>query len=77
MLPSSHYQKALDGLRADSYTVKEEDPAHPSPTRYAHINPYGRHRFDLGGVVVGAGPVGIAVTRGASVARTDGRYGRG
>ncbi len=44
-----HYQKALDGLRAEGYAVNEEDLAHLSPTRYAHVNPYGRYRFDLYG----------------------------
>ena len=42
-----HYQEALDGLRAEGYPVNGEDLAHLSPTRYAHVNPYGRYRFDL------------------------------
>jgi hypothetical protein len=50
---------------ADGYTAKEEDTATPSPTRYAHINLYRRPSCDL------------ALTGRASVARTDGRYGRG
>jgi rRNA maturation protein Nop10 len=27
-----------------------------SPTRYAHVNPYGRYRFDLGEVAGGEEP---------------------
>lgn len=42
-----YYQKVLDELREEGYPVNEEDLAHLSPTRYAHINPYGRYRFDL------------------------------
>ena len=42
------YQEALDELRAEDYPVNDGDLAHLSPTRYAHINPYGRYRFDLG-----------------------------
>jgi len=42
-----HYQGALDKLRAVGYPVNDEDLAHLSPTRYAHVNPYGRYRFDL------------------------------
>lgn len=41
------YQEALDELRAEGYPVNEEDLGHLSPTRYAHVNPYGRYRFDL------------------------------
>ena len=43
------YQEALDGLRAEGHPVDDGDLAHLSPTRYAHVNPYGRYRFDLGG----------------------------
>ena len=53
------YQAALDGLRAEGYPVNDDDLAHLSPTRYAHVNPYGRYRFDLEGNRVqgpGAGP---------------------
>lgn len=41
------YQKILDELRSEGFPVNEEDLAHLSPTRYGHINPYGRYRFDL------------------------------
>ncbi len=42
-----HYQGTLDDLRIEGYPVNDEDLAHLSPTRYAHVNPYGRYRFDL------------------------------
>ncbi len=45
-----HYQEALDGLRSDGYPVNDEDLAHLSPIRYAHVNPYGRYHFDFGAV---------------------------
>lgn len=35
------------GIRGEGYPVNEEDLVHLSPTRYAHVNPYGRYRFDL------------------------------
>ena len=41
------YQNILDELRSEGFTVNEDDLAHLSPTRYGHINPYGRYRFDL------------------------------
>ena len=41
------YQKILDELRSEGFLVNEEDLAHLSPTRYGHINPYGRYHFDL------------------------------
>ena len=50
------YQEALDELRSDSYPVNDEDLSHLSPTRYAHVNPYGRYRFDLGEVAGGEEP---------------------
>lgn len=43
-----HYQGALDGLRTEGYPVRDESLAHLSPTRYAQVNPYGRHYFHLG-----------------------------
>ena len=42
------YGEILDGLRAEGYPVNDEDLAHLSPTRYGHVNPYGRYRYDLG-----------------------------
>ena len=41
------YGQILDELRAEGYPVYDEDLAHLSPTRYGHVNPYGRYRFDL------------------------------
>jgi TnpA family transposase len=34
-------------LRAEGKTVNEEDIARLSPARYEHINPYGKHRFEV------------------------------
>ena len=42
-----HYQKILAELRSEGFPVHEEDLMHLSPTRYGHINPYGRYHFDL------------------------------
>ena len=42
-----YYDRILDDLRSEGYAVNEADLAHLSPVRYAHINPYGRYRFDL------------------------------
>lgn len=53
-----HYQGALDDLRAEGHPVNDEDLAHLSPTSYAHVNPYGRYRFDLGPRRRGASPAG-------------------
>jgi hypothetical protein len=39
--------KVLDQLRGEGYPVNEADLVHLSPTRYTHVNPYGRYRFDL------------------------------
>ena len=50
------YREALDGLRAEGYPVNDKDLAHLSPTRYAHINPYGRYRFEVEAVAANAEP---------------------
>lgn len=42
-----YYQRILDQLAQEGHPANEEDLAHLSPTRYGHINPYGRYRFDL------------------------------
>jgi TnpA family transposase len=39
--------KALDALRADDISVRDEDLAHLAPTLRAHINPYGKYSFDV------------------------------
>ncbi|CAA9459409.1 MAG: hypothetical protein AVDCRST_MAG02-1985 [uncultured Rubrobacteraceae bacterium] len=43
------YREALAALRVERYPVGDEDLARLSPARYAHVCPYGRYRFDLGG----------------------------
>jgi TnpA family transposase len=40
------FQRVLHQLTGDGYLVNEEDLSHLSPTRHAHVNPYGRYRFD-------------------------------
>jgi TnpA family transposase len=42
------YGEILEELRSEGFPVNDEDVAHLSPTRYGHVNPYGRYRFDLG-----------------------------
>jgi TnpA family transposase len=37
----------IERLRAEGKTVNEEDIARLSPARYEHINPYGKHRFEV------------------------------
>ncbi len=37
------------------YPLKDEDIAHLWPTRYAHINPYGRYTIDVDGDLPEAG----------------------
>lgn len=41
------YGEVLDELRAEGHPLNDEDVAHLSPTKYGHVNPYGRYRFDL------------------------------
>jgi hypothetical protein len=41
------YGEILEGQRAEGFPVNDEDLVHLSPTRYGHVNPYGRYRFDL------------------------------
>ncbi len=38
---------ALEQLKAEGHTVNDEDVVHLSPARYAHINPYGKYRFNV------------------------------
>lgn len=42
-----YMQAALEHLRENSYPVCETDLVHLSPARFAHINRYGKYRFDL------------------------------
>jgi rRNA maturation protein Nop10 len=37
----------LDQLKAEGYPVDDADVAHLWPARYAHINPYGKYRFNV------------------------------
>jgi hypothetical protein len=39
----------LDQLKAEGYPVDDGDVAHLWPARYAHINPYGKYRFNVDG----------------------------
>ena len=38
---------AIEQLRAESYLVRDEDIAHFSPTRFEHVNPYGKYTFAI------------------------------
>jgi TnpA family transposase len=38
---------AIEQLKAEGHTVNDEDVAHLSPARYAHLNPYGKYRFNV------------------------------
>lgn len=46
-LEHSSIPKILAEMRFEGYPLNEEDFVHLSPTRYGHINPYGRYHFDL------------------------------
>ena len=39
----------LDQLRTEDHNVDDGDVVHLSPARYAHINPYGKYRFNVEG----------------------------
>jgi TnpA family transposase len=43
-----YMQAALDELQRQGHLMNEADLVHLSPARYAHINPYGKFRFELG-----------------------------
>src|SRR5438552_9856461 len=38
---------AIEQLKHQGYEVNDEDVRHLSPARYAHINPYGKYRFNI------------------------------
>lgn len=40
--------RVIKDLKADGYSVSDEDIAHVSPARFRHINPYGKYSFDVG-----------------------------
>ena len=42
-----YMEAALDQLRADGYTVKDEDVARLSPLLHEHINMLGRYSFSV------------------------------
>jgi hypothetical protein len=42
-----YMQAVLDQLRAENYSVREDDLAHLSPARFEHLNPYGKYDFPL------------------------------
>ncbi len=44
---SMYMEAALDQLRADGYTVKDEDVARLSPLLHEHINMLGRYSFSV------------------------------
>ncbi len=46
-LPPLRSVKVLDQLRADGYTVKDEDVARLSPLLHEHINMLGRYSFSV------------------------------
>lgn len=50
-----YYQKVLDELAREGYSLRDEDIAHLWPTRYAHINPYGKYTIDVDGELPQAG----------------------
>ena len=37
----------LDQLQTEDHNVDDGDVVHLSPARYAHINPYGKYRFNV------------------------------
>ena len=37
----------MEQLRQEGYPVQDSDLAHIWPTRYAHINVYGKYHFNL------------------------------
>ena len=39
----------LDQLQTEDHNVDDGDVVHLSPARYAHINPYGKYRFNVAG----------------------------
>lgn len=54
---------AIEELRSEGHLVDDEDLIHLSPSRYEHINPYGKYRFDVEG--------GLGRTRLRPLRRSD------
>ena len=46
----------LDQLRTEDHNVDNGDVVHLSPARYAHINPYGKYRYNVEGELHRKGP---------------------
>ena len=42
-----YMEAAIKQLRSEGYQISDEDVSHLSPTRYRHINPYGKYQFDI------------------------------
>ena len=42
-----YMEAAIKQLRSEGYQISDEDISHLSPTRYRHINPYGKYQFDI------------------------------
>lgn len=42
-----YMEAAIIQLRGEGYEISSEDITHLSPTRYEHINPYGKYQFDV------------------------------
>ena len=40
---------ALQQVRTEEQTVREDDVRHLAPTRYGHVNPYGTYHFEVDG----------------------------
>jgi hypothetical protein len=40
-------EAAITQLRGEGYEISSSDITHLSPTRYEHINPYGKYQFDV------------------------------
>jgi hypothetical protein len=39
----------VEQLKQEGYPMQEQDLAHVSPTRYRHINTYGKYHFNVEG----------------------------
>lgn len=42
-----YMEATINQLRGEGYEISSEDITHLSPTRYEHINPYGKYQFDV------------------------------
>jgi len=58
-----YYQKVFDQLAREGYPLRDEDVAHLWPTRYAHINPYGKYAIDVDGEPGGGAQAGTVTGR--------------